>query len=363
MPVNSATHLNARWFAVLFGAGCLLLTVGCTGSEYDASQWDSIGSESFPASFTSLVSKGDHNDAQKAVGHKEPIRPLSPPSGLSPQKVELGHALFNDVRLSGDNTISCASCHSVKDGGADGLPTSIGIGGQVGSLNAPSVLNSSLSIAQFWDGRAKTLAEQVSGPIHNPLEMGSNWEEILSKLNEDRTLVSHFQDLYPQGMTAETITDAIVSYERALITLNSPFDQYLQGDPNSITPDALAGYQHFKSLGCVSCHQGQGVGGNMFQEFGVMGDCFEDWESTCDADKGRINVTHRSIDLHRFKVPSLRNVEWTAPYFHHGRTETLEEAIKVMAEYQLGETLSEQQVKEIKAFLISLTGEIEEQLQ
>ncbi len=311
---------------------------------------------------SSFVSAAMAENIRVVVHDKEPIRPLSIPNHLPKRKVMLGKALFHDVRLSQDNSISCASCHSVADGGDDGLPTAQGIDGQTGTLNSPTVLNSGLSIAQFWDGRAQTLHDQVSGPVHNPIEMGSSWEEVISKLELDKQLVAQFELLYTSGLSSESIVDAIAVYEEALVTVNAPFDQYLFGNEQSISSEAYAGYQLFKSIGCVSCHQGQAVGGNMFQEFGIMNKFSSQFAEATKSNKGRINVTDRQVDLHRFKVPSLRNIELTAPYFHDGSVETLDEAIEVMAEYQLGESLVPSDVAKLKAFLISLTGEIPEEL-
>lgn len=294
---------------------------------------------------------------------REPIRPLRRPTGLSAEKIALGRQLFHDVRLSGNNSVSCATCHNVKEGGDDGLPTSVGIHGEVGGLNAPTVLNSSLSLAQFWDGRAKDLHAQVAGPIHNPIEMDSNWDDVIVKLEKDTVFTKRFIETYPQGLSAGSISDAIATYESALVTVNSPFDRYLKGDSSALSGEALEGYKLFKEIGCVSCHQGQTVGGNMFQKFGVMGDFNEQFESSNQTNRGRINATKRAVDLHRFKVPSLRNVHRTAPYFHNGCAESLESAIKVMAEFQLGESLIEEEVSQIKAFLISLDGQIPKELE
>lgn len=293
----------------------------------------------------------------------EPIRPLHAPAGLSLEKIALGLQLFHDVRLSKNNTISCASCHNVKEGGDDGLPTSVGIQGKVGGLNAPTVLNSSLLLAQFWDGRVKDLHKQVEGPIHNPVEMGSSWEEVIAKLKDDSAFTARFTKSYPQGLSAESISDAIATYESALVTINSPFDRYLMGDNSALSDEALEGYKLFKAIGCVSCHQGQAVGGNMFQKFGVMGKFEDHFDSSNEVNHGRINATKRSVDLHRFKVPSLRTAQRTAPYFHNGCARTLEDAIRVMAEFQLGESLDDREVGQIKAFLISLDGEIPEELE
>lgn len=298
-----------------------------------------------------------------SVVRREPIRPLESPVGLPDDKVQLGKLLFHDVRLSHDNTISCASCHNVSEGGDDGKTVSTGINSQVGRLNAPTVLNSSLSIAQFWDGRANTLSEQAAGPIHNPIEMGSSWNEIVQKLEQDPDLRRLFESVFNRAISAETIVEAIVCYETALITVDSPFDLYLKGDDNAISADAKEGFKLFKSVGCISCHQGRTVGGNMFQEFGVLGDFEDHFDSTAGSNKGRFNVTRREDDLRRFKVPSLRNVEKTTPYFHTGGVDDLSKAIEIMAEYQLGESLREIEVKYIRQFLISLGGEIKKELQ
>ncbi|TWU07764.1 cytochrome-c peroxidase [Stieleria varia] len=313
----------------------------------------------------------DAQDALDVVGkrsseqpmlRREPITPLVGKHDLPRSKVMLGKLLFNDVRLSGNNTLSCASCHNVSEGGDDGRPGSLGIDGQIGGLNAPTVLNSSLSIAQFWDGRAKDLYEQAPGPIHNPIEMGSNWDEVISKLNRDHDFVQEFRSVYPGGITADSIVDAIVAYEFALVTVDSPFDLYLKGDDDALSSDALDGYRLFKSAGCISCHQGQLVGGNMFQTFGVMKDFDDRFDASSELSNGRLNVTQRESDLHRFKIPSLRNVQLTAPYFHDGGTASLEEAIRIMAEFQLGESFSDKEIARIRAFLVSLTGQVEEDL-
>ena len=342
------TLFSCLVLVMLFGTGC---------------QESAIKSESTsPPPDQSGIELSITNEVMQQY-RREPIRPLSIPQGLSQVKVSLGRQLFHDVRLSADNSISCASCHNVKDGGDDGLPTSVGISGQVGGLNAPTVLNSSMSLAQFWDGRAKDLREQAGGPIHNPIEMGSNWNEVISKLNHDIEFTRQFEKAYPQGLNKESIADAIATYETALVTVNSPFDRYLMGDDSALSEEALEGYKLFKAIGCISCHQGQAVGGNMFQKFGVMGDFSAQFDSSSQVSRGRMNATNRTVDLHRFKVPSLRTVQRTAPYFHNGCTDNLESAIKIMAEFQLGESLDDVEVSQIKAFLISLDGDVAEELE
>ena len=291
------------------------------------------------------------------VALDEPIKPIPTENKLHPAKVALGDRLFHDKRLSKDNSLSCASCHDLARGGVDGTPVSVGIGGARGPINAPTVYNAALNFRQFWDGRAASLEEQAAGPVHNPLEMGSNWPEVLAKLNRDATLVGEFKKLYPDGMTGKNIQDAIAVFERSLVTPNARFDKYLRGDRNALTADEVRGYQLFKSYGCVACHQGVNVGGNMFQTFGVMGDYFAKRGNPQAADLGRYNVTKAESDKHVFKVPSLRNVALTAPYFHDGSAQTLQDAVDVMFKYQLGRPAAPQDKELIVRFLHTLTGE------
>ena len=287
----------------------------------------------------------------------EPIKPIPLEVKLDPKKVALGEKLFNDKRLSRDNSLSCASCHNLSAGGVDGSPSSVGIGGAKGPINAPTVFNSALNFRQFWDGRANSLEEQTAGPIHNPKEMGSNWVEVLGKLKQDAALVAQFKEVYPDGLQAKNVQDGISTFERTLVTPNARFDKYLRGDKNAINADELKGYELFKKYGCVACHQGVAVGGNMFQTFGVMGDYFAKRGNPTEADLGRYNVTKNEADKHVFKVPSLRNVALTAPYFHDGSAKTLNDAVAVMFKYQLGRSASQQDRDQIVMFLRTLTGE------
>lgn len=289
----------------------------------------------------------------------EPILPLNPATKLDSRKVKLGDLLFHDTRLSHDNTVSCASCHNLATAGVDRLPQSLGIRSTPGAVNAPTVYNSGLSIAQFWDGRADSLEEQAAGPVHNPKEMDSNWDEVVAKLGQDGRLVQMFAALYEDGLVPANIQDAIATFERSLTTARSPFDRYLSGDDRAISEEARKGYLAFKSYGCSSCHQGANVGGNMFQKLGAMGDYFADRGGVDQADFGRFNVTGDELDRHVFKVPSLRLATLTPPYFHDGTVATIEEAIRLMARYQLGRNISDEDVALIVAFLGSLVGEHE----
>jgi cytochrome c peroxidase len=287
----------------------------------------------------------------------EPIMPLSDAPELEGGKVALGEKLFNDPQLSHDDSISCASCHALSKGGTDQKARSSGIGGKVGPINAPTVFNASLNFKQFWDGRANTLEAQVAGPIHNPDEMGSNWVEVVGKLEKSSSYVKEFSDIYPDSIQINNIKDAIATFERSLLTPNSRFDQYLSGVSNALTDEEKEGYRLFKTYGCVSCHQGVNIGGNLFQKFGVIGDYFTDRGFETKADWGRFNVTGDEADRYVFKVPSLRNVALTPPYFHDGSAKQLEDAVTTMSRYQLGHLLMTTERDAIVKFLKTLSGE------
>jgi cytochrome c peroxidase len=243
-----------------------------------------------------------------------------------------------------------------KKGGTDRLPHSLGINNAEGDINAPTVFNSSFNFRQFWDGRAATLEEQIEGPVHNPKEMGSHWQEIIGKLKKEAAYLKAFKALYADGINAKNIKDAIATFERSLITPNAPFDQYLRGDETALTDEEKQGYALFKQYGCVACHQGINIGGNMYQVFGVLNNYFEKRGNITKADLGRFNVTAQEYDRHKFKVPSLRNVALTAPYFHDGSADTLEKAVDVMAKYQLGRKIPKKEKRLIVQFLKTLTG-------
>jgi len=287
---------------------------------------------------------------------QEPLQPLPQAVDQDSGRVALGEALFSERRLSVDGTVSCASCHALTKAGQDGRRASIGVRGAIGSVNAPSVLNSGLNFVQFWDGHAATLEEQVGGPLTNPNEMGSDWPRTLAYLNADPKYSVLFGTQFPDGVSEANVRSAISTFERSLTTPNARFDQWLRGDQHVLTSAESAGYERFKSVGCVACHQGSNVGGNMFQRLGVMGDYFKDRGQIVEADYGRFNVTHLESDRFVFRVPSLRNVELTAPYFHDGSAMTLEQAVGTMAKYQLGQTLDPVAISEIVAFLRTLTG-------
>lgn len=294
-----------------------------------------------------------------SISDDEPIEPIPLTIALDQGKVALGNKLFHEPQLSHDNTISCATCHDLTKGGTDQRVFSIGINNQEGPINSPTVLNSGFNFRQFWDGRARTLEEQVEGPTHAAKEMASNWDEILGKLKRSPKYVSTFKQLYADGLTDNNIKDAIATFERSLYTPNSRFDKFLRGNTDVLTSDEKEGYRLFKDYGCIACHQGVLLGGNMFQKFGVFGNYFQDRGNITEADMGRYNVTGQEEDRHSFKVPTLRNIELTWPYFHDGSAKTLDEAVKVMIHYQLGREASQQDIDLIVHFLTSLTGELE----
>ena len=286
----------------------------------------------------------------------EPIQPLPLKVELDAKRVALGEKLFNDKRLSRDNSIACVNCHALEAGGADSAAVSTGIGGAKGQINAPTVFNSGFNFRQFWDGRAASLEEQAAGPVHNPAEMGSNWAEVTAKLTQDAALVGEMKAAYADGIQPANLQDAIASFQRSLVT-PARFDRYLRGDKQALDADELQGYRLFKDYGCVACHQGVNVGGNMFQVFGVMGDYFKKRGGVREADLGRYNVTRDENDRHVFKVPGLRNVAATAPYFHDGSAATLADAVDVMFRYQLGRAAPARDRELIVKFLHTLTGE------
>jgi len=288
-----------------------------------------------------------------------PITPLKPIANLDPKVVSLGQQLFFDKRLSKDNSLSCASCHNLQTGGDDNMPKSVGINGQIGALNAPTVFNTAYNIRQFWDGRAKSLEEQAQGPIHNPVEMGSNWQEVISKLTFDKAFIKQYKQSFSLPISAQNLAFALATFARSLVLVDSPFDRWLKGDVNAISGQAKRGYEKFKSYGCIACHQGAAVGGGLFEKIGTLNDYFADrGGNITPADLGRYNLTGEEDQRHEFKVPSLRTASMTAPYFHDGSVWQLREAIAKMGWYQLGIKLTPEDIGDIEGFIQSLAGKI-----
>ncbi|MBI3775116.1 MAG: c-type cytochrome [Gammaproteobacteria bacterium] len=287
----------------------------------------------------------------------EPILPLPLTVELDPARVALGEKLFNDPRLAHNNAMACASCHQLEQGGDDGLPRSITNSGEPDVINTPGIFNRAFNFRQTWGGAFRTLEEQAEAALHNPRHAATTWEELLPKLAADAQYAASFSRIYG-GVRKEHVLDAIATYERSLITPNAPFDRYLRGDARAISAEQKHGYELFKSYGCISCHQGVNVGGNLFQKFGLFEDYFKlRGGPLMPADLGRYNVTKDERDRHVFRVPSLRNIAVTAPYFHDGSVEKLGYAVEVMARVQLGRKPPPHEVQAIVSFLESLTGE------
>lgn len=294
----------------------------------------------------------------------EPVRPIDQSLEVDDAKAALGFALFHDPRLSIDNTVSCSTCHALETAGVDNHQYSHGVNDQLGGVNAPTVYNAVYNFVQFWDGRAATLAAQAAGPPLNPVEMASpSFDDIIAKLKADREFSKAFNAVYPDGLTEANITDAIEEFERTLITPNSRFDKWLLGDDSALTADELNGYELFKQYDCATCHVGQNLGGQSYELMGLRKHYFADrgLELTVE-DNGRFKETQDERDRHRFKVPGLRNVEHTWPYYHDGTRETLEEAVRDMGIYQSGVELTSAEVDKITAFLKTLTGEYQGKL-
>jgi len=283
----------------------------------------------------------------------EPIEPIRPPKSINLGMVELGKKLYFDPRLSKSGFISCNSCHNLSMGGTDNIPTSIGDKWQKGPINAPTVLNSSLNVAQFWDGRAGDLQAQAGGPIANPGEMAFSHTLAIGVLSSIPGYAREFKQVFATDkILIEQVTAAIAEFEKTLVTPNSRFDQWLLGRKDALTATELAGYALFKDSGCVACHNGEAVGGNSFQKMGVV----EPYKAN-DKVIGLAAVTGKDADRFNYKVPTLRNVEMTYPYFHDGAAQTLTEATDVMGRLQLGRKFTVEENAQIVAFLKTLTGD------
>lgn len=290
--------------------------------------------------------------AALAAPGSEPIQPIPAARIGNPAAVELGKMLFFDPRLSKSGFISCNSCHNLSMGGSDNLKSSIGHGWQKGPINAPTVLNSRFNLAQFWDGRAADLKAQAGGPIANPGEMAYSHELAVNTVKT----IPGYRDAFRKAFGSDEVnidrlTQAIASFEETLVTPDSRFDRWLKGDKKALSSEELAGYTLFKDSGCVACHNGPAVGGNSYQKMGVV----EPYSASSPAE-GRVAVTGKDADRFNFKVPTLRNVELTYPYFHDGAANTLAEAVDTMGRVQLGRKFSAEENARIVAFLKTLTG-------
>jgi cytochrome c peroxidase len=298
--------------------------------------------------------------------------PAPADNAITPAKIELGKMLYFDPRLSADGTISCNSCHNVMSDGADGRPVGVGVRGQRGGRGSPTVWNSAYNTVQFWDGRAASLEDQAKGPLTNPIEMGMpNHDEVMKRVNKIPGYVSAFKKAFPKEqnpVTIDNLAKAIATYERTLVTPNSPFDKYIKGNKKALTAQQVKGMKLVEEIGCTSCHTGENFNGEgmkmgegNYQPFPqIPGSSFDKMYDLL-SDKGRFEVTKKDEDKNHWRVPTWRNVALTAPYFHNGKVKTLDEAVRVMGKTQLGMDLSDAQVADIVAFLNSLTGEFPKQ--
>jgi cytochrome c peroxidase len=285
----------------------------------------------------------------------EPVAPITAAAeNLDPAKIELGSKLFNDVRVSHGNKLSCTSCHRLDRSGDDHRSRSLGADGSLLDFNVPTVFNATLNYRLNWRGNFRTLEEQNEAVLLDRRLMNTSWEELLAKLRDDPDYKAAFVTLYGGQPERSSVLDALAIFQRSLLTPDAPFDDYLRGD-DAISPDQARGYELFKSYGCIACHQGRNLGGNLFQKFGIFSDPFAG-QSETSADLGRFSITHRESDRQVFRVPSLRNIAVTAPYFHDGRTTSLSEAVEIMARNQLGRELPQQDRDLIVEFLGALTG-------
>lgn len=307
------------------------------------------------ALFMTLVAFNICN-AQTSINQDRMITPLPTSIPYDKEKAMLGKQLYMDTSLSKDGKVSCNTCHDLKRYGVDNEIFSIGADGVLDEpFNSPTTFNSVFNFVQFWDGKAKNLADQAKNPFINPKEMALKDEaEVVKRVEANAKYKASFDKIYGE-ITMQNITDAIAEFEKTLITPNAPFDRYLNGDENAISSQAKRGWEAFKSNGCVACHQGQNIGGTMYQKIGI----FEPYPN--QENLGRYEITKIESDKMVFKVPSLRNVAKTAPYYHDGSIPTLDVCVQFMAYYQLGRFLDQQTVDDIVAFLESLTGEFNEQ--
>lgn len=286
-----------------------------------------------------------------------PILPVPERLQLDDRKVDLGEKLFHEPRLSGYGTMACSSCHFINRSGDDERITSITNTGEPDVFNTPTVFNVGLSHHISWQGKFTRLEPQIESALTNPKHMAADWEKLLDFLQNEPEYSRRFAKIYQSSIKRENVLDSIAEYERSLITPNAPFDRWLKGDNSAIDQQAKEGYLLFREIGCIACHQGVNVGGNLFAPHGVFGDPHEDHHhQSSKEDLSRYSITGREKDKRVFRVPSLRNVAETGPWFHDGSAEQLSDAVLEMAQHQLGIKLPDDDVAKITRFLESLTG-------
>lgn len=330
--------------------------LACTGSMLLGGVLSLLSSPSAPVIAESSEDPKKVVYVASAVRRAEPIAPIIPFEGLDSNVVDLGRRLFHDSALSGNGKVSCASCHDTNTGGADGQVRSRGVNSRVTRRNTPTVFNAAFNFVQNWDGRAESLEEQLDNHLSENGEMLSDWSRVIKVLMQDPLYNRTFQLHMGSEPSEILVREALATYERSLVTVDSKFDQWLRGDDQALNSEEIAGYYLFKQLNCISCHQGAGVGGTMLQPVVGMEGYFSAMRSGGEHDLGRFEVTKRERDRHVFRVPALRNVEQTAPYFHDGSATTLTTAVEAMMQHQLGLEPNPTDVRRIVAFLKTLTG-------
>ncbi|UTT86942.1 cytochrome B6 [Vibrio pelagius] len=343
----------------LVGLSVCVATISATVLVYDAVfrtehiHFSAHGDSEGHNQHHQITTESSSDSGAKTFFSQQKVTPIPSDIEIDRALAKVGWLLFRDPNLSSNKNISCESCHDLQSNGAETNAVSIGVNG-VGTRNSLTVFNAAYNYRFFWDGRANTLESQIDGPIHNTVEMDSNWPSITQYVSQ----TPQYQPLFSQlglEINEQSIKASLVEFMRALTTPNSPFDSYIQGNEEAIGESAKKGWYAFQEEGCIRCHQGTNIGGGMVMRFGYFGLTKTGQERS--EDQGRFMSTGKEMDKHLFRVASLRNVAITAPYFHDGQTHSLEEAIKIMGESQLGKTFEDDTVKHLKAFLETLTGQ------
>ncbi|EGV37528.1 cytochrome-c peroxidase [Neisseria weaveri] len=312
------------------------------------------------------VSEEDKALLKQAQGFFQPLperAEIDPAKPITDAQIKLGHQLWYEPRLSRGNTVSCNTCHNLATGGVDNLPTSQGHKGSFGARNSPTALNAALLGSQFWDGRAKDVEEQAGGPLLNPVEMAhTDQAAVEKKIAHIPEYQAMFKEAFAENggaVSFDNITKAIGAFERTLLT-PSRWDDYLKGDVNALTEKERKGVRAFINNGCIACHKGVNLGGDSFQKFGLVKGPYWNYIDSTKHDEGLFEVTKNEADKYFFRVPGLRNVAKTFPYFHNGSVWELDKAISIMGETQLGKTIPQEEVDDMVAFMNALTGTVPE---
>lgn len=291
----------------------------------------------------------------------EPAQPLPAAPVLNPKRLALGQKLFHEPRLSSDGVMTCATCHDLAKGGADGRRFSPTIGGGFRTRNTPTIFNAALLPAFNWDGNVVGLRQEVGTVIESKTALNIQWNSALKMLRSDASYAAAFREAYGRRADRDNVIDALATFIESLVTTLSRFDRFLHGDYAALTDEEKDGYRLFKAYGCSSCHQGRLLGGTLFAPFGIFGNYVKDRGNVTDADNGRYNLTKNTDDKFVFRVPSLRDVALTAPYFHDGGAKDLDEAVELMGKYMLGRELTKNDITAIVRFLKTLTGRLDDQ--